>query len=461
MATHRRRFLRLCGVAGIGAIAGCSSGSQDTETPAGDEATATPTESGTPVQPPGGQAKLAADDGDGVDNFGYAVALSSDGTTAIIGARRDEDPNGDRSGSAYVFDSSEGSWTQQVKIVPDDGDSSDNFGTSVAVSMDGTTAVVGAPGDEDPNGDVAGSVYVFDGTGASWTQQAKLAADDGDEDDEFGSAVAVSNDGTTAVIGASWDEDPGGERSGSAYVFESSGGSWDQQAKLTADDTDSTDYFGDAVAVSDDGTTVIVGAYGDTNTNGDGAGSAYVFDNAGTAWSQQSRLAAADGDADDFFGDSVALSSDGTTAVIGARLDEDPNGYSAGSAYVFDTAGGSWSQQAKLTAENGGSSEWFGASVAVSGDGSTVLVGAHYDADPNGYTAGSAYLFDNASDSWSQQAKLTPDDGDSEDHFGFDVAVSRDGTTGLIGAYNDEDPNGESNADFVGTGAGSAYIFDL
>jgi hypothetical protein len=245
-----------------------------------------------------------------------------------------------------VFTESGGTWSQQAKIAPDDGDESDNFGT-VALSDDGTTALIGAYADADPNGEGeytgAGSAYVFTDDGG-WSQQAKLAADDGDGDDEFGDAVALSSDGTTALIGASNDEDPNG----------------------SGDDTFT------------------------------GAGSAYVFTDDG-GWSQQEKISADDGDAEDSFGDSVAISDDGTTAIIGARFDEDPNGHDADSAYVFEQSGSAWSQRAKLSADNGDSGDEFGGSVAVSGDGTTAIIGAWDDEDPNGeadYTgAGSAYVF--------------------------------------------------------------------
>jgi hypothetical protein len=139
----------------------------------------------------------------------------------------------------------------------------------------------------------------------------------------------------------------------------------------------------------------------------------------------------------------VALSSDGSTALIGADSDEDPNGSDAGSAYVFDNSGGSWTQQAKLTADDGGIGDIFGYSVALSSDGDTALVSARDD-DSNGGSSGSAYVFDRSGGSWTQQTKLTPDDGDSDDDFGASVALSSEGSTALIGAYEDSEIGGAS-----------------
>ena len=354
---------------------------------------------------------------------------------------------------------------QQAKLAAGDGGRGDQFGWSVALSSDGFTALIGAVDDGDPNGDRAGSVYVFDRSGSSWNQQAKLVAIDGNNDDQFGDSVALSSDGSTALIGAPDDDisnDPGSDvydGAGSAYVFDRSGASWTQEAKLTSNDSVSGDNFGESVALSGDGSTALIGAGEETNLNDILGGSAYVFDSAGGSWSRQAKLAANDGDSEDLFGWSVALSSDGTTALIGAVDDEDPNGDRAGSAYVFDKSGSSWSQQAKLAADDGDANDQFGYSVALSNDGFTALIGAYNDEDPNGKSAefdfsgaGSAYVFDRSSRSWSQQAKLAADDGDSDDRFGDSVVLSSDGSTALIGASGDEDPNGE--------GAGSAYVFE-
>ncbi|WP_238330951.1 FG-GAP repeat protein, partial [Haloglomus irregulare] len=421
------------------------------------------------------QQKLTTSDGDSRGLFGGSVAVSSDGTTALIGALQDEDPSGALAGSAYVFTESEGTWSQQQKLTATDGDREDLYGesvavssngitarrrrqaarptptNSVAVSSDGTTALIGALRDENPNGRLAGAAYVFTESGGTWSQQQKLAATDGDSEDLFGFSVAVSSDGTTALIGAPGDEDPNGPDAGSVYVFTESGGTWSQQQKLTATDGDREDLFGESVAVSSDGTTALIGASGDEDPNGDNTGSAYVFTESEGTWSQQQKLAATDGDIGGLFGGSVAVSTDGTTALIGAQRDVDPNGPGAGSVYVFTESEGTWSQQQKLAATDGDIGGLFGGSVAVSTDGTTALIGAQRDVDPNGPGAGSVYVFTESEGTWSQQQKLAATDGDRRDRFGRSVAGSSDGTTALIGAFADEDPNGRA--------AGSAYVF--
>jgi hypothetical protein len=224
-----------------------------------------------------------------------------------------------------------------------------------------------------------------------FTQQAKLTASDGNDANQFGFSVGIS--GETAVVGANNGQ-------GSAYVFVRSGAAWNEQAKLTASDGAGGDQFGGSVAIS--GETVVVGARQDDLGANIDQGSAYVFVRSGTTWSQQTKLTASDGAANDFFGGSVAIS--GETTVVGALSDNVGANTNQGSAYVFVRSGVSWNEQAKLTASDGATSDQFGNSVAISGE--TVIVGASGDdvgANPN---QGSAYVFMRSGGSWSQQTRL-------------------------------------------------------
>jgi prepilin-type N-terminal cleavage/methylation domain-containing protein len=392
---------------------------------ASDPVVVTPTVPASPVDP----AKLLAADGAASDNFGYAVAI--DGDTVVVGADGDDD-KGTNSGSAYVFTRTGATWTQQAKLVPADGDVSDWFGYAVAV--DGDTVVVGAHGDDD-KGTYSGSAYVFVRTGGTWTQQAKLVPADGTEGDWFGVSVAV--DGDTVVVGAYGDDDKGAD-SGSVYVFTRTGATWTQQAKLLAADGAAYDYFGYAVAVDAD--TVVVGARYDDDKGAD-SGSVYVFTRTGRTWTQQAKLTAADGTAGDYFGEAVAVDAD--TIVVGAYYDDD-KGDNSGSAYVFVRTGGTWTQQAKLTAPDGTAGDYFGWAVAVDGD--TVVVGAYGD-DDKGDNSGSAYVFVRTGATWTQQAKLTAPDGTAGDWFGWAVAV--DGGTVVVGAHLDDDKGTDSGSVWV------------
>ena len=470
MNHQRRQLLAVLGVGVVTTLAGCGGKSDDgssiSSPVGGDSQSETTTavkrtfgssgeaealtdssqaESPLPTEQ---SAKLIPADGDSGDNFGISVGVSGDGSTAIIGAIRDEDSNGVEVGSAYVFSRPGGGW--QIKLAATDGDNVDRFGSSVGVSDDGTTAIIGADFDEDPNGTGAGSAYLFRRGDGSWQERAKLAASDGDSDDNFGDSVGISGDGNTVVVGASQDEDPNGTGAGSAYVFRRINGSWQERAKLAASDGDSDDNFGSSISISGDGNTVVIGADFGRDIDAGEVGSVYVFTQAGGNWQQQAKLAASDGDNGDRFGSSVDVSSDGTTAIIGADFDEDPNGRAAGSTYAFTRMSGGWQEQAKLAAGDGNSGDRFGSSVGVSNDGNTAVIGAFGDENPNGRAAGSAYVFTRGSGSWEEQAKLTADDGDRNDLFS-EVGVSGDGSTAIIGAAFDEDPNGRV--------AGSAYVF--
>lgn len=328
-------------------------------------------------------------------------------------------------------------FTQQAKLTghPVAGD---YFGYSVAIYLN--TAVVGVPNDDIGANADQGSAYVFVRSGSTWSLQAILTDSNfGAAHDGFGQNVAIYSD--TVVVGAP------GHDNGSVYVFVRSGSMWSQQAILTASSGTAYDGFGSHVAIS--GNTVVVGA---PYANG-WQGSAYVFVRSSAGWNQQAQLTANDGAANDLFGNSVAIG--GNTVVVGACFDDiDANAYQ-GSTYVFLRFGASWSQQAKLTASDGAPGDYFGSSVAISGTGNRVVVGASADdIVANGVTKadqGSAYVFVRSCFGclYSQEAKLTASDGAAGDKFGMSVAIG--GYEVVVGAPWDDIGNNDNQ--------GSAYVF--
>jgi hypothetical protein len=317
----------------------------------------------------------------------------------------------------------------ETKLLAADGTPNDHFGMAVAVS--GDIAVIGAEGD----GTKHGAVYVFVRGGATWSLQQELVAADGANGDEFGHAVAV--DGNTVIIGAYGDDD-NKDLSGSAYIFERGANGWSQQQKLLAAGGFAGDEFGISVAVS--GGTVLIGAF-ERDDNGTSSGAAYVFSRSGTTWTQQQKLLAADGAANDQFGASVALQGD--TALIGAYGDSD-NGTSSGSAYVFTRNGGLFAQAQKLVAPDGASRAFFGASVAL--DGGIAVIGAFGDSQLANM-AGAAYVFTGSGATWSEAQKLLAADGVAEDLFGYSVAVRQH--VALVGAYQRDDNGVDSGAVYL------------
>ncbi|MCD4825661.1 MAG: FG-GAP repeat protein [Phycisphaerae bacterium] len=379
-------------------------------------------------------AKLT--DGAAGDYFGCSVGIS--GSYAVSGAYYNEEA-GIVSGAAFIFYKDQGgvgAWGQQAKLVASDAAVCDYFGYSVSAS--GSYAVSGAYGNSDA-GSSSGSAYIFykdQGGTNSWGQQAKLVASDAAASDYFGKSVAVS--GSYAVSGA-YGNDDAGSYSGSTYVFyKDQGGtnSWGQQAKLTASDAAAYDNFGKSVAVS--GLYAIVGAHGNDDA-GASSGSAYIFykDQGGTdTWGQQAKLTASDATEDDYFGCSVAISGD--YAVAGAYRD----GATSGSAYVFKRNGDEWTQIAKLTADDAAGGDNFGYSVAI--DGGKIIIGAKLD-DDDGDDSGSAYIFELIGETWTQTGKITAADGAASDMFGSSVDVS--GDYFFAGASEDDD------------GTGGSYVF--
>ncbi len=369
--------------------------------------------------------QLLAPDAESQDQFGWSVAIDTD--TALIGAWQEDSD----SGSVYVYSRSMGVWSFQQKFTASDVASGDLFGWSIA--LDGNTAVVGAPTDSITAPASIGSAYVFtrDSYGV-WTEQAKLLADDGAPDNAFGTGVAL--DGGTAVIGAASVD----SATGAAYVFVGSGSAWTQQQKLIASDGDTADVFGRAIGL--DGDTVVIGAAGDDD-KGDAAGAAYVFTRSGATWSETDKLLASDGAPVDLFGFSVAFDND--TAIIGAYQAEFEE---QGAAYVFVRNLGVWSEQQKLTARDGEDFDGFGTAVDLEGD--IAVIGS-----PNGSRIGSAYVFSRTSGSWTEQLQLLVSDGRPGDFLGVSQdSISLSGNTVLIGAHLRDEP-------IINQGA--AYPFSL
>ena len=340
--------------------------------------------------------------------FGLSVAVAAD--TVVVGAYGDNVDRQEDHGSADVFTRSGTVWTRSQHLA--DGFAGHRFGFAVATT--GDTAVIGAPG-------VAGEAYTF-----SVAREDTLTSPDAAPSDRFGRAVALSGD--TALVGAYNDDVGANSNQGSAYVYVRNGADWTFEQQLTAPDGAVGHLFGASVALADD--TAVVGA--------PNRGSAYVFTRTGGVWSLQQQLVASGGASQ--FGVSVALAGD--TVVVGASRKESP-----GSAFVFVRTAGVWAQQQQLTATHPGKKDFFGFSVAVSGD--TVVVGAHFDDVGANKNQGSAYVFTRTDGVWRQRQRLNASDGMAQDRFGVSVAL--EGDTVVVGAWNDEVSDSGSASVFTRT----------
>jgi len=307
-----------------------------------------------------------------------------------------------------------------VTVLTGDGASNvdDKFGSSIAIY--GDTAIVGAYYDN-VGGISVGSAYIFVNDGTGWTLQQKLSGTS--QGANFGSSVAISTD--TVVIGAN-----GVQPHGAAYVYVRTGTVWALQQELTSGSGD-PNFYGGAVAI--DGNTILVGDAGDGSV-GLFSGSAYVFTRSGATWSLQQKLTATDGEANAFFGASVAV--DGDQAVVGAPY------AGAGAAYVFGRTGAIWAEQQKLTAVDGASGDQFGGSVAI--EDITIGVGSEENQG-----RGAAYVFTKPKTTWSQEQKLTLPNGEEGDRFGETVGLFEN-TLAVTAPYD------ESTATF-----GAVYLYQL
>src|SRR5581483_179788 len=257
----------------------------------------------------------------------------------------------------------------------------------------------------------------------------KLLPTDINGEAQFGISVAISADGNTILVGGIGDMNLADEPVGAAWVFTRTGSSWSQQGpKLEAGIEEGIGgRFGKSVALSANGDTALVGAYFDNGSQG----SAWVFTRSGATWSEQAKLlAGAEGEGEAEFGTAAALSADGNTALIGAPFDNKEKG----AVWAFARSGSKWSQQGpKVTPSDETENAQFGASVALSADGNTGLMGGP------GEGGGGAWAFTRSGSTWTQQgSRLTPSDESGAGGFGSGVALSADGNLALIGAPTDE-----------------------
>jgi len=400
--------------------------------------------------------KIFASDPQAGATFGDSVSISEDGTKMIVGSKQHKNGSTQYRGAAYVYTYDGSTWGSEVKIVASDPGNDDRFGAKVSMNSDGTKVLVTAYEVDTPGG-TSGAVYIYTYDGSTWGSEVKLQSSDIAANDYFGWDASMSGDGTRIIVGTRF-EDPGGTTdAASCYIFTYSSGSWDLGTKIVAYDKLAYDWFGTAVAMSKDGTRAIVGASLEGESP-DAHGAVYIYTYNGSSWPQTqasvTKLVAADKGAGDKFGSSVAINSDGTKVIVGAYGASGSTGAAdAGAAYIFALSGGSWSQEARIEAPQLGYGAYdvFGSSVAMSSDGTRVLVG-EYAEDTGGTDAGAAYIFTFSGGSWDSGTKIVAYDNATGDYFGHSVAMNSDGSRAVVGALV-EDPNNIS-------GAGSVYIFE-
>lgn len=299
------------------------------------------------------------------------------------------------------------------------------FGTAVAT--DEGWIVVGVPPGQSAGDPDAGYAVVYERQGESWTRQATLVPEAGTPGGDVGATLAV--DDATVVVGAPLSSMPNGPHSGSATVFERTGGAWHRAATLVSGRSAGVDRFGAALAVDCD--TAVVGAPNDSRT-GEGSGAAFVFTRSGGNWTRTATLGPGVGDVHRF-GRAVAL--DGDVAVVGARRTHHLDTVDAGVAFVFRRTGRAWSTAAVLEPGDG-RDDGFGSALAIDGD--RILAGAPAASTPAGRDAGVAHAFTRSTDGWNHEATLLDGAGAAKDRFGKSVAV--DGGTAIVGTQSPTGP---------------------
>ncbi|PMN94313.1 hypothetical protein BCT23_10590 [Enterovibrio norvegicus] len=435
--------------------------------------------------------------------------------TGVNGDQTNDDALG--SGAVYVYRHTAGVWAQTAYIKASNTGADDFFGFAISISSDGTTLAVGAYGEDSSSTGIdgdqtnnsrgdAGAVYVYRNDAGTWAQTAYIKSPSTGGNDLFGYAVALSSDGTTLAVGAYREDssstgtngDPANNDrgdSGAAYVYRQSAGTWAYEAYIKASNTGGNDFFGNAVSLSADGNTLAVSAYredsatsginGDQTSNGESdSGAVYVYRKNGGVWAQEAYIKASNPGTVDLFGNVVSLSEDGNILAVGAfREDSAATGINgdqlsnsalkSGAVYVYHYTASAWAQMAYIKASNTDSEDYFGHVVSLSADGSTLAVGAYEeDSDATGINGdgtndnavdtGAVYVYQQNAGIWTQTVYIKASNTGASDFFGYAVSLSEDGTALAVGAHEENSAatglNGDE-ADESALKAGSAYLF--
>lgn len=401
------------------------------------------------------------------------------------------------------------------------------MGPTLVISRDGRTLAVAAPHEDggarginsdqaDNSAYGAGAVYVFVRDDQTWTQQAYLKASNTSLGDGFGFAIALSGDGNTLAVSANY-EDSGASgvdgdqandtsaEAGAVYVFVRAADSWSQQAYVKPSNTETADRFGFSVALSDDGSTLAVGAIGEdsaaTTINGDerdnsadDAGAVYVFGRRDGSWSQQAYVKASNAEAGDLYGFCVALSADGDTLSVCAYDEDsaaegldgdqaDNRARGSGAVYVLERSRAIWRQQAYVKASNTTTQAAFGTAIALSADGNTMAIcaGDEDGLDPGvgaaqwqahlpaaertravDGSAGAVYVYTRDGPMWTFDTYIKSSNIGANDTFGSRLALSADGSVLAASAPQERAGGSGVNPSAVEASApesGAVYVF--
>ena len=461
------------------------------------------------------------------DWFGDVLDVSSDGNTLAVGAPREDssltgvnstatDTIINDSGAVYVFTKSNNVWQQEAYIKASNTGADDHFGSSISLSGDGKTLVVGAE-NEDGNSDTksnSGAVYVFYKATSSWAQQAYLKPTYSDNDDQFGAfgALDISDNGNIVAVGAIYEDSGETEftgtgnnntsvDAGAVYIFTRSSSVWQQTQYIKADNTGAGDNFG-KLSLSGDGLTLVVSAFNEDssstginsteNNSATDAGAMYVFVYDGTNWTQEAYIKASNAEADDEFGgdESLLISQDGLTIAVAAGGEDsnalglsdvntegaDNSSQSSSAVYVFRKESGTWSQEAYIKSDHD-NDNFFGGKrgLALNKTGSSLAIGTIWNSSSNlgvfsdsnnsgSLTqAGAVYFYTKSGSSWAKTSFLKAPNTGSSDQFSVSIAMDETGATMVVGAAKESSNAtgvaGTGQANNGISGAGAVYVY--
>ncbi len=428
-----------------------------------------------------------------VDSWSVRDASDDSGRDAWSGPCSLESGDASVDAGIDVADAGPRAWRSAGALSAPDGPAPRYLGWSAAMSGDGRRAILGAPFDDTVHGENAGTARVFVSGDGGWEEETVLLAPDGMANERLGYSVALSADGERAIVGSVPRD--AAER-GRGHVFVRSGSTWAREATLVGEDATSFfaghavainadgcraviaaeraadgpsmvrvfarigstwiaegslvstgvgDGFGSSIALDAAGDRAIVGVPGDDTSAGDDAGSARVFVRGPTGWMEEARLIPSGSQAAASFGRSVAMSGDGRWVVVGADLHDDGSLVDVGSVWAFRREDSGWIEDARLGHPEPDIDAYFGGSVSLDARGERALVGARFDDTTAGMHAGSARMFVRSSGTWYAEASLFDPAAMAFDAFGRSVALSADGERAVASAYYAEDTSGTAH----------------
>ena len=350
----------------------------------------------TDVNPPSGLSELykfTADVPTMGDSFGRSVALNAAGDYALVGEnRRNVDAIADV-GRVYAYTRTNQQWTQVATIEPSDAVANDYFGTSVAMNSDATIALIGAPYRDDSGISNRGAVYIYTRSGSTWTFQQKILAPNSVIEDIFGESIAVNQDATIALIGAYGRDDGSISSRGAFYYYTRSGTTWTYQNMILAADPASNDFFGYRVALNAAGDYALISALDKDEGFVTDSGAVYIYTRSGNIWTYQGRINQPDREAGGRFGSALSLNSDATIALIGASLKDESGLVDSGVVYLYTRSGGTWTYQRKLLSFIRETGDQSGYNTALNAKGDIALIGTIDSRFENTAQAGAVHFY--------------------------------------------------------------------